>query len=177
MTRIRAAKIRDSHDIRGIYLSAFPDEGGPAVAALAVDLLEAQSEPDTFALVAEIDGEIVGHIAFSPLASDGHPDWQGYILSPLAVSPAAQKHSIGTALVTSGMEEVKARGARTLLVYGDPGYYGRFGFSAAEATPYVPPYALEYPFGWQAIEFDGQPDSDDDIRFTCVESLRHPELW
>ncbi len=38
-----------------------------------------------------------------------------------------------------------------LFVYGNPDYYGKFGFSVDTAQCYIPPYWLEYSFGWQAI--------------------------
>jgi len=47
----------------------------------------------TISLVAEVDGKIAGHIAFSPvLISDGSSDW--YRLGPLAVLPAYQRQGI-----------------------------------------------------------------------------------
>ena len=52
--------------------------------------------------VAEVDGEVVGHIAFSPVEiSDGSPNWYG--LGPISVTPAFQRQSIGQALVNGGM--------------------------------------------------------------------------
>ena len=42
-------------------------------------------------------------------------------------------------------------GVDILFVYGDPKYYSRFGFSADAAVRYIPPYRLQYPFGWQGI--------------------------
>ena len=42
-------------------------------------------------------------------------------------------------------------GVNVVFVYGDPKYYGKFGFSAEVASAYSPPYELQYPFGWQAV--------------------------
>ena len=47
-------------------------------------------------LVAELDGQMVGHVAFSPVTlSDGTPGWYG--LGPVSVLPAYQRHISGRA--------------------------------------------------------------------------------
>ena len=59
----------------------------------------------TISLVAEIENEIVGHIAFSPVTiSDGSLDWHG--LGPLSVLPRLHKQGIGKSLVYEGLSEV-----------------------------------------------------------------------
>ncbi|MBN1817035.1 MAG: N-acetyltransferase [Sedimentisphaerales bacterium] len=88
----------------------------------------------TISLVAEMDGNVVGHIAFSPVTiSDGSPDWYG--LGPISVLPEYQKQGIGKALVQEGLSRLKALGARGCVLVGDPHYYERFGFrSGPELT-------------------------------------------
>jgi putative acetyltransferase len=81
----------------------------------------------TVSLVAEIDGKVVGHIAFSPVAiSDGNPNWYG--AGPLSVLPKLQKQGIGKALLREGLGLLKAKGAEGCVLAGDPAYYTRFGF-------------------------------------------------
>lgn len=83
----------------------------------------------SISLVAEVDGRVVGHIAFSPLAlSDGSRDWYG--VGPLSVLPACQKQGIGKALVREGLSLLKSRGAQGCVLVGDPGYYQQFGFKS-----------------------------------------------
>ena len=78
-------------------------------------------------LVAEVDGRVVGHVAFSPVVvSDGSPGWYG--LGPVSVLPKLQRQGIGTALVREGLSLLRARGARGCVLTGDPGFYQRFGF-------------------------------------------------
>jgi putative acetyltransferase len=78
-------------------------------------------------LVAELDGRVVGHIAFSPVSvSDGTGNWYG--LGPVSVLPPYQRQGIGTALIEEGLLRLKGRGAHGVCVVGHPDYYRRFGF-------------------------------------------------
>ena len=81
----------------------------------------------TFSLVAEVDGRVVGHIAFSPVTiSDGSPNWYG--LGPVSVLPECQRRGIGRALIQEGISRLKDLGARGCCLVGHPEYYRRFGF-------------------------------------------------
>jgi putative acetyltransferase len=81
----------------------------------------------TVSLVAELDGRVVGHIAFSPVGmSDGTPNWYG--LGPVSVLPAYQRLGIGRALIEEGLSRLKALNALGVCLVGHPGYYTRFGF-------------------------------------------------
>ncbi|MCU0548592.1 MAG: N-acetyltransferase [Leptolyngbya sp. Prado105] len=78
-------------------------------------------------LVAEIDRQIVGHIAFSPIViSDGTQNWFG--LGPISVLPEYQRQGIGTALMQAGLSQIKEFGGLGCCLVGDPVYYIRFGF-------------------------------------------------
>jgi len=104
----------------------------------------------TVSLVAEIEGKIIGHIAFSPVTiSDGSKDWYG--LGPISVLPELQKQGIGKALMHEGLSIMKTMGAKGVVLVGDPNYYQRFGFrSIPELTlEGVPP---EY---FMALTIDG----------------------
>lgn len=81
------------------------------------------------ALVADIDGRIAGHVAFSPARPSRDGDgW--YVLGPAAVDPADQGHGVGAALVQAGLRMLQERQANGCVVLGDPAWYGRFGFTA-----------------------------------------------
>lgn len=81
----------------------------------------------TLSLVAEWEGQVVGHIAFSPALIDGQ-DLGWYTLGPVAVLPSHQRKGIGSSLVKAGLQGLRALGAKGCLLVGDPGYYLRFGF-------------------------------------------------
>lgn len=81
----------------------------------------------TLSLVAEIEGRVVGHIAFSPVTmSDGTKDWYG--LGPVSVLPEYQKQGIGKSLINEGLSLLKKLGGQGCALVGDPNYYKRFGF-------------------------------------------------
>lgn len=94
-------------------------------------------------LVAEVEGRVVGHIAFSPVTmSDGTRGWYG--LGPVSVLPELQCQGIGGALIKEGLARLKALGAQGCCLVGHPGYYGRFGFENMEGLGLegVPPEAF-----------------------------------
>ncbi len=81
----------------------------------------------TISLVAELNGRIVGHIAFSPATiSDDSQGW--YMLGPISVVPDLQRKGIGSTLIRAGLDKLKALEARGCALVGDPAYYMRFGF-------------------------------------------------
>lgn len=79
-------------------------------------------------LVAEVDGRVIGHVAFSPVTiSDGTPDWYG--LGPVSVLPAYQRQGVGKALIREGLSRLKAMHAHGCCLVGHPDYYRKFGFT------------------------------------------------
>jgi putative acetyltransferase len=82
----------------------------------------------TLSLVAERGGEVVGHVAFSPVAiSDGSAGWFG--LGPVSVLPPLQNQGIGKALIEAGLAALRERKAAGCVLVGEPAYYTRFGFA------------------------------------------------
>lgn len=82
----------------------------------------------TISLVAEVDGRVVGHIAFSPVTiSDGTQNWYG--LGPVSVSPAYQRQGIGKALIKAGLSRLREMNGRGCCLVGHPDYYRQFGFT------------------------------------------------
>jgi putative acetyltransferase len=105
----------------------------------------------TLSLVAEVEGCVVGHIAFSPVTiSDGTPHWYG--LGPVSVLPEYQKKGIGKALIREGLSRLKELDARGCCLVGHPQYYRKFGFENAAGLFHegVPPEAFF------ALSFDGR---------------------
>ena len=175
--RVRKATRRDFEDIRGIHLSAFPEAERDLVATLATDLLTNETDPPTISLVCESDGVVAGHVAFSPVRIKGHEKLPGYILAPLAILPDQQKRGVGAMLVKEGIRELKTADASICFVYGDPDYYGRFGFQAVTAEGFTPPHPPQYPFGWQAVILTDCDFKDRPVAIRCVPALDNAKLW
>jgi putative acetyltransferase len=128
----------------------------------------------TVSLVAELDGRVIGHIAFSPVTiSDGTRNWYG--LGPVSVLPEYQRKGVGKALIQEGLSRLKALGAGGCCLVGHPGYYKRFGFEnvpglVCEGVPqevffalsidgHVPQGTVEF---HEAFKADGQQSAADD---------------
>jgi putative acetyltransferase len=104
----------------------------------------------TVSLVAEMDGRVIGHIAFSPVTiSDGTLNWYG--LGPVSVLPEHQRKGIGKSLVKEGLSRLKAMNARGCCLVGHPDYYRKFGFKNMSGLMHegVPPEVFF------ALSFDG----------------------
>lgn len=84
-------------------------------------------------LVAVQDGEIVGHIAFSPVVVESEgSSFEAIALGPIAVLPMYQRKGIGSQMVLAGLEECRHLGHEIIVVLGHPDYYPRFGFVLAK---------------------------------------------
>ncbi len=124
-------RLEETSDQRAIYQvhqTAFPTE---AEARLVDALREAGRL--TVSLVAAVEGEIVGHVAFSPVTVDG-VECGGLGLAPVAVRPEWQRRGIGARLIESGIAVCRACGHRFVVVLGEPAYYARFGFTRADVV-------------------------------------------
>jgi len=174
---IRTATSLDRDDILETYLCTFPEGEKDIVSKIAIDLLFESTTPQTISLVAEDDNAVIGHVAFSPVIIDSDDNLKGYILAPLAVIPDYQKQKIGAKLVEKGIQTLLKMKANILFVYGDPEYYGRFGFSTNVAEKFIPQHKLEYPSGWQAIILNQFSIKNSTSNLVCVASLNDPKLW
>lgn len=102
-------------------------------------------------LVAEVEGQSVGHILFSrlPIITEIGVV-EALSLAPMAVLPTHQRRGIGTKLAEEGLRLCREAGHRIVLVLGHPGFYPRFGFSAALAEPLISPFGGGE--AWMAVE-------------------------
>lgn len=125
--RIRPEIAADRAAVRAVNEAAFL---GRAEADL-VEALHASNLP-LVSLVAEVDGEVVGHILFSPVSLAGHAHLHVMGLAPMAVLPSHQRTGIGSALVREGLARCRALQYSAVVVVGHPDYYPRFGFVPAD---------------------------------------------
>ena len=127
MIKIREEKAEDIEAIRAVNDRAFnqPQEG------LVIEKLR-NSGCDILSLVAVKDNEIAGHILFSPVVLDDHPDVRGGMgLAPMAVLQEFQGLGIGSKLVREGIKRLRKRPVPFIIVLGHEHYYPRFGFEPA----------------------------------------------
>jgi len=135
--RYRPGEASDLPAIRAVealsYAGVEPDTG------LSESLVTASV--DTLSHIAEIDGQVVGHILLTRI--DG-PE-RALALAPLAILPDWRDMQIGTELVRHALKRARADGWHSVFVYGQPDYYGRFGFKSHLADPAET--------GWQGPRF------------------------
>lgn len=83
---------------------------------------------DTVALAD--DGAIVGHIVYSKAPLHGKNGTTETLLcfGPISVVPSWQGKGVGGALIRYTAEKAKTMGYKAIGIYGNPDYYGRFGF-------------------------------------------------
>jgi putative acetyltransferase len=120
---LRRERPDDVAAVDAVHRAAFPgDDEARLVAALRDN---GHASPS---LVAELDGQIVGHIVFSPVTLDPPAPLVGLGLAPVAVLPAHQRQGIGSRLIKEGIAECREMGVDYVVVLGHPAYYPRFGF-------------------------------------------------
>lgn len=124
---IRAERLDDVDAIRYVNDQAFnqPQEGN------VIEILR-RTDTHLLSLVAEIKTRIIGHILFSPVTVDEHPEIKnGMGLAPMAVLPEYQKQGIGKKLVNTGIDILREQSAPFIIVLGHADYYPKFGFETA----------------------------------------------
>jgi putative acetyltransferase len=94
-------------------------------------------------LVAEVDGEVVGHVVCTRGSVGGAP---ALGLGPLSVLPARQRAGVGSALVHTALGVADGLGEPLVALLGDPAYYARFGFRPAADLGITPPVAEWVPY-------------------------------
>ena len=123
---IRPETAEDRFAIRAVHEAAFES-------TLEADIVDSvRDDCDTvLSLVAQQQGEIIGHILFSAVTVTGYPGARFMGLGPMAVIPDEQRKGAGSALVKAGLEACRQSGVEALVVLGHPDFYPRFGFEPA----------------------------------------------
>jgi len=156
MLTIRAERAGDEAAIAALLYQAFlnhphhPPGSEPVEDGIVAGLREAGAL--TLSLVAEQDGELVGHLAASPVTVAG-AECGCFGIGPVAAGPAWQNQGIGSALMRRAIALMTEQGAAGLVVMGEPAYYQRFGFRAEPALRY-PGVPAEY---FMALALNGAP--------------------
>lgn len=145
MMVVRPEAPTDLSAIHAVHASCFPNDREARLVRLLRD-----ADQLLVSLVAEIDGAVVGHIAFSPVTVEAGRAGAG--LAPVAVLAAHQRQGIGRALTLSGLEACRGAGICWVVVLGEPEYYCQFGFEPASKFGLIDEYGGGSAF--QAIELN-----------------------
>ncbi len=166
-------------EVVGLYTRVFADAGGDAegnsIGELVTEMIEATAEIDRQGYVTVDGGRVLACIFFSRF-------WLGeianaFILSPVAVATEHHGQGLGSVLIRHGLEALAGQGVELVITYGDPAYYGRFGFQQVSETELPAPQPLSQPEGWQAQRLDGGALAPVPGPSRCVAALNKPEYW
>lgn len=152
---LRNESALDYRTVEGLTREAFWNHHGPGCNEhyLLHILRDAESFIHELDFVAEVDGKIVGSIVYTKakvVTDDGR--CVGVItFGPIAVLPGHQGRGIGESLITRTKAIAKQLGHKAILIYGDPAFYSRFGFAAAETYQIGTPDGM-YAAALQALE-------------------------
>lgn len=149
---IRPTTPDEADAIAEVHRAAF---GSDVEADLARDLMRDDAFVGSLSFAAEEDGRRIGHVLFTRAwlnRDDGLPGFPLLVLAPLAVVPEAQHEGVGTALVEAAIALARESGEVAVFVFGDPAFYGRFGFVQAGPCGVRTPYPAEPAWGWQVLE-------------------------
>jgi len=125
--KIRPETPQDISEIEQITIAAFDGKWySDQTEHLVINRLR-EAGAMSLSLVAEMDGKVLGHVAFSVVTINGE-DKGWYGLGPVSVSPELQKQGIGSKLIREGLTIIREKGAKGCVLEGDPDYYQRFGF-------------------------------------------------
>lgn len=101
-------------------------------AGLVDKLRESPSWVDGLSRVAEMDGNVVGHVLLTRAGlANVESDRKLLALGPLAVAPERQKQGIGSALMRDALDAAARLDFDGVALLGHSAYYPRFGFAPA----------------------------------------------
>ena len=126
---IRPETENDQDAIRDVNEQAF---GRPLEAGVVEKVRQSANFVPELSLVAEREGQIIGHAMFSELTIEGESRaWTVLALGPIAVRPEFQKQGVGGQMIRAGFERAASLGYGVVVLVGHPTYYPRFGFVPA----------------------------------------------
>lgn len=114
----RAGTTSDLDEISSIEAKSYLRAGEGLSTALVT------GPDDTLSFVAVLDSAIIGHVLLTRIEG---PE-RTLALAPLAILPEWRDMQIGTSLVRHALDHARQAEWRAVFVYGQPDYYGRFGF-------------------------------------------------
>lgn len=145
--------------------------------ALVREIREKQYYVPGLDMVAEENGEIVGHFILSKFPISGKFENEVLLLSPVSVAIEKQGQGVGTFMLQRGIQFAADLGFKGIIVEGDYKYYQRFGFKTSTeygiyASDKNPPPSEEYLMALELKE-KGLADISGEVDYSIYESLTH----
>ena len=178
--QVRKAFESDKQAISDVVIAAFSDLEGQEIADLTTDLLADPSAQPLLSLVATTNDNVVGHILFTNAQiKHSQRSVSSAILAPLSVHPEYQSQGIGGQLIKEGLKQLTATGVELVFVLGHPGYYPKYGFSAAgikgfDASYPIPP---KNSCAWMVQELRPGVIGHVSGQVICADALNDPKHW
>ena len=133
--RIRLELPADISASQEVVAAAF-GRRGEAVPNLLLDMRNSSAWRD-LSFVAEVEGRIVGHVAYTRGWVDAPSQLvEVLILSPMSVHPDFQRQGVGRRLIG---ESIATLTTPLVFLEGDPAYYSKLGFVSACALGFLRP--------------------------------------
>jgi predicted N-acetyltransferase YhbS len=135
-------------------VTGLPVDGTPIEVGVLRELFECPEYIPALSIVAELGGEIVGHV----ISTRG---WVGELellgLGPISVHPHFQRQGIGSALMHESASRAEAAGEPGIALVGNPASYGRFGYVPSRSFGVEPPEPA-WGDAFQLLPLSGWPD-------------------
>ncbi len=129
---IREAAPSETEAIARVHTEAFGDGGCTEPQEADISRALRAANLDVISVVADLNGDVVGHAVISEAHLQEEPAVRGLLaLGPIAVRPPYQGRGLGQALMRECVRQAKQAGAARLFLLGNPAFYTRFGFEAA----------------------------------------------
>lgn len=142
-------RVETLHLFRTVFTESEGVEEGKMLESLVGKIFDSFAASATFGLGGYLGEKLVAAIFFSRLEFPGGE--RVFLLSPVAVSTTQQRTGLGTKLIEAGLMELGSRDVSVVMTYGDPAYYGRFGFETISVETVAAPYPLSMPIGWLGL--------------------------
>lgn len=159
----------------GVFTRSEGVKEGKALGEI-VSKLSAAIDDDQVLCFASFDNStLVGAIFLSSLQFN--EDVKVYMLSPVAVTTQLQGKGVGQSLINHGLEQLRMRGVRTVVTYGDPAFYSKVGFTPLSEAVIQAPHPLSMEHGWLGQSLNGGAVEAIKGRPHCVDPFNDLRYW